>query len=205
MLYNNSIFKSPEGQKLHTLIEERVKSEDNTSEIDEKIWEAFGEEWVVMFTDLSGFSRGVEKFGIIHFLETIYQSELIFAPIIEEERGKILKFEGDSLLVIFADPKDAIEAAIKMNGATTLFNKRKELENEIHVCIGLGYGKVLKLGDVDVFGREVNAASKLGEDVAKAGEILVTEDMRRACDGLFSFTESEKSHGSTAKIYALEY
>lgn len=145
MLYNNSIFKSPEGQKLHALIEERVKAGDNTSEIDAKIWDTFGEDWTVMFTDLSGFSRGVEKFGIVHFLETIYQSELIFAPIIEQERGTILKFEGDSLLVIFADPKDAIEAAIKMNRVTALFNKDQEPEDEIHVCIGLGYGKVLKL------------------------------------------------------------
>lgn len=57
MLYDNSIFKSPEGQKLHTLIEERVQAGDSTSEIDEKIWDTFGEEWAVMFTDLSGFSR----------------------------------------------------------------------------------------------------------------------------------------------------
>lgn len=145
MLYNNSIFKSPAGQKLHALIEERVKAGDNVAEIDQKIWDTFGEDWTVMFTDLSGFSRGVEKFGIVHFLETIYQSELIFAPIIEQERGTILKFEGDSLLVIFTDPRDAIEAAIKMNGATALFNKGQEPEDEIHVCIGLGYGKVLKL------------------------------------------------------------
>jgi len=57
MLYDNSIFKSPEGQKLHALIEERVQAGDSTSEIDEKIWNTFGEEWAVMFTDLSGFSR----------------------------------------------------------------------------------------------------------------------------------------------------
>lgn len=138
-------------------------------------------------------------------METIYRSELIFAPIIEQERGKILKFEGDSLLVIFADPKDAVEAAIKMNQALSVFNMDKEPEDEIHVCIGIGYGQMLKLGDADVFGREVNAASKLGEDIAKAGEVLVTRDMREACGGMFSFVESEKSHGSTAKIYALQY
>lgn len=57
MLYDNSIFKSPEGQKLHALIVERVNAGDGTSEIDEKIWDTFGEEWAVMFTDLSGFSR----------------------------------------------------------------------------------------------------------------------------------------------------
>jgi class 3 adenylate cyclase len=33
---------------------------------------------------------------------------------------------------------------------------------------------VLHIGDQDVFGPQVNAASKLGEDRAKAHEILVT-------------------------------
>jgi class 3 adenylate cyclase len=40
---------------------------------------------------------------------------------------------------------------------------------------------VLRIGDVDVYGQEVNAASKLGEDTAKANEILVTEAVRGRC------------------------
>ncbi len=48
------------------------------------------------------------------------------------------------------------------------------------LCIGLGYGRVLHIGDQDVFGQEVNAASKLGEDTAKANEILVTDAVRAA-------------------------
>lgn len=92
-----------------------------------------------------------------------------------------------------------------MNQALAVFNIGKEPEDEIHVCIGLGHGRVLKLGDADVFGREVNAASKLGEDYAKAEEALVTEDMKRVCGDMFSFAELEKSHGSTTSIYALQY
>lgn len=37
---------------------------------------------------------------------------------------------------------------------------------------------MLRIGDTDVFGAEVNAASKLGEDVARAWEILVTAAVR---------------------------
>ncbi len=37
---------------------------------------------------------------------------------------------------------------------------------------------MLRIGDEDVFGAEVNAASKLGEDAAKAWEILVTDAFR---------------------------
>jgi len=48
------------------------------------------------------------------------------------------------------------------------------------LCIGLGYGDMLRIAEDDVFGAEVNAASKLGEDTAKEGEILVTGAVRDA-------------------------
>ena len=43
---------------------------------------------------------------------------------------------------------------------------------------------MLRIGDVDVFGTEVNAASKLGEDTAAAGQILVTGAVREAAGAL---------------------
>lgn len=46
-----------------------------------------------MFTDLSGFSRFSEKFGIIHFLQIIFQSEQMFSVIIEKYGGILLKSE----------------------------------------------------------------------------------------------------------------
>ncbi len=39
---------------------------------------------------------------------------------------------------------------------------------------------MLKIGDTDVFGEEVNFASKLGEDTADPWEILVTESVKNA-------------------------
>jgi len=51
------------------------------------------------------------------------------------------------------------------------------------LCVGLGCGEVLRIGDRDVFGAEVNAAAKLGEDTAKAHEILVTAAVRDAVAG----------------------
>lgn len=47
-------------------------------------------------------------------------------------------------------------------------------------CVGIGFGKILRIGDIDVFGQEVNAASKLGEDTAKSDEILVTGAVKAA-------------------------
>ena len=38
---------------------------------------------------------------------------------------------------------------------------------------------MLRIGEHDVYGEEVNSASKLGEDTAKAWEILVTEEVHK--------------------------
>ena len=43
---------------------------------------------------------------------------------------------------------------------------------------GVGFGDVLEL-DGDVFGAEVNLASKIGEDLARPGEVLLTPDEER--------------------------
>lgn len=133
-----------------------------------------------MFTDLSGFSRGVEKFGIIHFIQVIHESERVLTPIIEDFGGIVLKTEGDSLMVIFRSTEKAVMCSIEMQKESLKYNESKEEEEQIHLCIGLGYGDVLRIGDSDVFGAEVNAASKLGEDIAKSGEILVTEFLKNS-------------------------
>ena len=41
--------------------------------------------------------------------------------------------------------------------------------------MGIGYGPSLLVGDEDIFGNELNLASKLGEDMAEPNEILLTE------------------------------
>ncbi|MEM7650144.1 MAG: adenylate/guanylate cyclase domain-containing protein, partial [Cyanobacteria bacterium P01_A01_bin.70] len=45
---------------------------------------------------------------------------------------------------------------------------------DIHASIGIGYGEVLVVGDHNLYGNEINLASKLGEDIAGDDEILLT-------------------------------
>ena len=46
---------------------------------------------------------------------------------------------------------------------------------------GIGYGDMLDLDD-DMFGLEVNLASKIGEDLARPGEALLTPSAAAALD-----------------------
>jgi adenylate cyclase len=181
------MFGDPDGLKgsearLWRLIDERAKSGADVEEIDRRIWDLFGEEWAVMFTDLSGFSRQVERFGILHFLQIIHEHKKLLLPIVDSHDGLLVKQEADSFLILFRRPERAVTCAQLMQRACSLYNERRKPEEQILLCVGLGFGRVLRIGDANVWGREVNSASKLGEDTAKGGEILVTEAVKAALE-----------------------
>lgn len=182
MRYSRRIHSSASADRLEKLIAERLQINSDVTQIDERIWELFGETWAIMFTDLSGFSRRINEFGIIHFLQTIYESHRILVPKIDDYNGILLKVEGDSLLVLFKQPQRAVECAIAMQKSLQSYNQNRTAQEQVLLCVGLGYGRILKIGDEDVFGLEVNAASKLGEDTAKAYEILLTDAVKNAVD-----------------------
>jgi class 3 adenylate cyclase len=187
MPYAFRIASSASLDRLEKLIEERVKPGADQKKLDQRIWDLFGETWAVMFTDLSGFSRKVAEFGIIHFLQVIFESQRLLVPCIDSHDGILLKLEGDSMLVIFRSVQKALDCGVAMQRLLKVYNEPKSEAERILLCVGIGHGPVLRIGDADVFGAEVNAASKLGEDTAAPWEILVTDSVRDAlscCEGV---------------------
>ena len=178
-----NLHPQPSRAVIEHLIQQRLLHNADISAIDAQIWRLFGEQWAILYTDLVGFSRKVERFGIVHFLQIIYQSRQMFEPIAARFDGQVLKEEGDSLLMIFRDPVAALQAALAMHQASENFSRGKLEENRVELCVGLGWGQVLKIDDVDVFGSEVNSACKLGEDRAKKGETLTTDAFAQAVIG----------------------
>ena len=166
--------------RLWRLIEERVKVGSDTKAIDQRIWDLFGEDWAIMFTDLSGFSRQVAKFGIIHFLQIIFEQKRLLLPVVENHDGILVKTEADSFMILFKKPERAIACAVAMQRVCQQVNTRRPAEEHVILCVGIGHGRVLKIADDDVFGHEVNLASKLGEDTAKGDEILATHAVKAA-------------------------
>lgn len=164
--------------RLWKLIEERMKPGCDVKALDERVWNLFGEEWSIVTTDLAGFSRRVAEFGIIHFLQVIYEHKKLVFPIIESHDGILVKAEADSLLLLFKQTDQALRCAIAMQHACQQLNERRVPEEQVLLCVGIGAGNVLRVGESDVYGAEVNAASKLGEDTARANEILVTKPFR---------------------------
>jgi len=81
-------------------------------------------------------------------------------------------------MVIFREAADAAACAVAMQRGAAVYNAGRPESEQVVPCLGVGYGRMLKIGDTDVFGPEVNAASKLGEDAAGPWEILVTGNAR---------------------------
>lgn len=189
--------------RLTRLIQERLQPGADKQRIDERIWDLFGEDWCVMFTDLSGFSRRVAEFGIIHFLQTIHESERLLIPVIDAHDGFVLKMEGDSFLVTFRNAHKCLQCALAMQQTVRDYNRDRLDEEKVLLCVGLGHGRMLRIGDTDVFGAEVNAASRLGEDLAKSGEILTTGAFRMLCENLpgISFQPLDQPPAGTDAAY----
>ncbi len=60
-----------------------------------------------------------------------------------------------------------------MSGALGRLNRGKPASERLAFSFGIGFGEVLEL-ERDLLGLELNLASKLGEDRARPGEILLT-------------------------------
>ena len=206
MPFRRSIFVSASEDRLQKLIAARLEPEADKDSIDRRVWDLFGEEWCIMTTDLMGFSRSVALFGIIHYLQTIYESERLLVPIIEQYDGIMLKMEGDSFLVIFRNVQKALFAAVGMQRSLKLYNETRTPEEQVLLGMGLGYGRVLRIGDQDVFGLEVNAAYVLGEDIAGPYEILVSAAVRSAAKGMAEiFEEISDAPTGIGAAYRVRY
>jgi adenylate cyclase len=193
--------------RLWALVEERATTGADVKVIDRRIWDLFGEEWAVMFTDLSGFSRQVAAFGICHFLQIIFEQKKILLPIVADHDGILIKIEADSLLVLFRKPASALAAAVAMQHACQKLSARRVPEEQVLLCVGLGYGTILRIGDTECFGAQVNAASKLGEDTARPNEILVSGEAHDALHGLpgLAFEELDVKIPGTTRSYRVGY
>jgi class 3 adenylate cyclase len=97
-------------------------------------------------------------------------------PIVKSYGGTMIKYEADNCFAVFPDPLSAVNAAIAMQHAFAASNLLASDDLAINVACGIDYGKLLILDYEDCFGDPVNLASKIGEDIAAAGEILITKE-----------------------------
>lgn len=164
------------------------------------IWDKFGVEGTVFISDMASFSSTSRKLGVCHFLKMIHRARQIVAPVIEANNGILLKCDADNCYAYFDKPDDAIRASFEVNAALFSANEDFGMGEQIYLSVGIDYGRVLLVGDVEFFGDPVNTASKLGEDLAVREEVLVT---RRAIEQS-NFVIPELAERMVARISEIE-
>jgi adenylate cyclase len=149
---------------------------DARQRIEDELWKKYGTEYAVFVLDMSGFSLLTRKYGIVHYLSMVRRMQLISEPIVESFGGSLIKYEADNCFAVFPEPLSAIRAAIALQYAFDASNLFTTEDFDIHIACAIDYGKILVVGGEECFGDAVNRACKLGEDIGKANEILVTKD-----------------------------
>jgi len=159
---------------LSQLLNDMISFPERRSEIAETIEQTFGQSKAVLALDMSGFSRTTQQHGIISFLLMIHQMQLICRPCVEQHGGVVIKTDADNLFCLFDSVADAVKASREIITRLNAVNTVLPADRQLYVAFGIGYGKILNIGDEDIFGDEMNLACKLGEDIAEKGEILLT-------------------------------
>ncbi len=149
---------------------------DERYEIENTLWAEYGAEYAVFVLDMSGFSLITRKYGIVHYLSMVRRMQLTTEPIVKSYGGSMIKYEADNCFAVFPDPLSAVNAAIAMQHAFHAANLLTSDDLDISIACGIDFGKILVVGNKDCFGDPVNRASKMGEDLAAAGEILITKE-----------------------------
>jgi class 3 adenylate cyclase len=153
----------------------RAARADDLPALEAEIWNAYGVERAVIALDLSGFSRLTERRGILHFLALIQDMRETTRPIVEAAGGAIVKYEADNMFAVAPDPDTALDLSFKIVRHYAADNETRAEEAQIHVSIGIDFGRLLLIPGVVLFGAPVIFACMLGEDIADRGEILITQ------------------------------
>ena len=130
------------------------------------------EQATVLFVDLASFTPLTATMGDHAAAEVLRRFGLAVRSSVIRHRGRVIKQIGDEFMLMFAQPTDAIEFGLAMDG----FVETEPQFPALH--IGAHSGTVL-YREGDYVGSTVNLAARVAAAGA-AGQFLITEDLQTA-------------------------
>lgn len=121
--------------------------------------------------DLSGWSSLCEARTIVDALMRARAMHGLISAIVGGLGGQVVKTAGDDLFAVFGEPARAVSCGAEV---MTRFTEAAE-DGLLAPCIGISSGEMLVVPDQDLWGSPVNRASRLAEDTAQAGDLLVDQ------------------------------
>ncbi|MDP3543346.1 MAG: adenylate/guanylate cyclase domain-containing protein [Elusimicrobiota bacterium] len=194
----------PTAEQLFARLRGRTRA--NADVLDRDIENECVVDTTVMMCDSSGFTRRTHDYGILHFLSVMTDVYDRVEKILMKHRGILISRGADNLLAIFDDPAKGVDAAIAMQRLLAAFNKGKTDRDQFQLCMGFHRGKILRVSD-GIFGDKVNIASKIGEDLANADEILVTGEVAKRLPSRIkrAYARSVTLGGKTFELHRVKY
>ena len=148
----------------------------NIADLDREIANRFKTNFTALMYHLD-LETGAEKFGANHSILLKAISLQIIRPVFE--RRHALELEDE--LFIFYEPADAVLAALEAKAAVAHYNANLPAERKDDRALdiegwGIHNGTMIFVEGTDIhWGDPVNTASKLGQDLATGGDLLVTK------------------------------
>lgn len=128
----------------------------------------------LMFTDLKGSSDLYRRVGDALAYGQVRGHFAYLADQVRRHDGAIVKTMGDAVLAAFAEPADALRAAIDIQQGIDGFNQRNQADLAMKIGVHAGSCLAVTLNDrLDYFGQTVNLAARLQEE-ARGGEVVIS-------------------------------
>jgi class 3 adenylate cyclase len=130
----------------------------------------------ILSLDMTGFTLSAINIGELESLLRILDAQRVCIPVLKDFGADLIRCFADDIVAIFDDPNNATNAAFEIHRRVELFaNSELASDYPTQCSIGIGFGQIFEIGPNLAQGDEMNRASKLGEDISRANETLLTE------------------------------
>jgi class 3 adenylate cyclase len=142
----------------------------------EEFHEKYTWQRAILSLDMTGFTSSAMHVGELESFLRIVDMQKVCIPVLQEFNADLVRCFADDIVALFEDPHAAIDAAFEIHRRVVRFRDSPHANSHTsQCCVGIGYGSVFAIGPNLAQGDEMNRASKLGEDIARANETLSTE------------------------------
>jgi len=159
----------------------------------ERMWTEYGRRRAVLVLDSTGFSRTTKEMGIVYFLLALQRARKVISEAAATHGAMRQRAEADNFYAEFYTADDAFLAASAIRDAVAEARIPLVGNENYSVAIGIGFGDFLQSEHEGLYGSEMNLASKLGEDIGKPGEILLTDQAFQALSDQHKGSQATKS------------
>ncbi len=136
----------------------------------------YSRERAILDIDMTGFTLSALEVGEINSLTRIFDAQRVLLPVLQDFGAELIRCFADDVVALFQDPGIAVDAALEIHRRIRQFNASPLASAHPTICCaGIGFGSVFAIGPNLAQGDEMNRAAKLGEDIARGNETLVTE------------------------------